>query len=72
MAAFGLGTFPALFLLSYFGFLISITTRNIIKKAIPLVVGLMGVLLIVRGLGLNIPYLSPQILNSAASAISCH
>ena len=72
MIAFGLGTFPALFLLSYFGFLISITTRNTIKKTIPYVVALMGVLLIIRGMGLDIPYLSPGITNTAAKVISCH
>jgi sulfite exporter TauE/SafE len=38
MIAFGLGTFPAMFLLSYFGFLIHISTRNTIKKAVPYVV----------------------------------
>ncbi|MDB5245632.1 MAG: sulfite exporter TauE/SafE family protein [Segetibacter sp.] len=72
MAAFGVGTFPAMFLLSYFGFLISITTRNAIKKAVPFVVALMGVLLIVRGMGLGIPYLSPGMTNTTQSAISCH
>src|SRR3954464_3314247 len=72
MIAFGIGTFPALFLLSYFGFLISITTRNTIKKTIPYVVALMGVLLIIRGMGLDIPYLSPGITNTAAKAINCH
>ncbi|WP_018615354.1 sulfite exporter TauE/SafE family protein [Segetibacter koreensis] len=72
MVAFGMGTFPALFLLSYFGFLISITTRNTIKKSVPFVVALMGILLIVRGMGLNIPYLSPAITNTAATAVRCH
>lgn len=56
MIAFGTGTFLAMFLLSYFGFLISISTRNKIKNLVPYVVALMAVLLIVRGMGLGIPY----------------
>jgi sulfite exporter TauE/SafE len=71
MIAFGLGTFPAMFLLSYFGFLIHISTRNTIKKAVPYVVALMGILLIVRGLGLGIPYLSPGLSNHAEGTIIC-
>ncbi|WP_165958159.1 sulfite exporter TauE/SafE family protein [Segetibacter sp. 3557_3] len=72
MAAFGLGTMPAMFLLSYFGFLISIATRNTIKKAVPFAIALMGILLIARGLGLGIPWLSPAFTNHAAEIIDCH
>jgi len=72
MVYFGLGTFPAMFLLSYFGFLISVSTRNTIKKAVPFVVALMGVLLIVRGMGLGIPYLSPGLSNNTDNIILCH
>ena len=71
MAAFGLGTFPALFLLSYFGYIISISTRNTIKKAVPYVVCLMAVLLILRGMNLNIPLISPYFAEQAATA-ECH
>src|SRR6478736_2629078 len=35
MMSFGLGTFPAMFALSYFGFFINISVRNTIKKAVP-------------------------------------
>ncbi|GEO12174.1 sulfite exporter TauE/SafE family protein [Segetibacter aerophilus] len=71
MAAFGLGTLPAMFLLSYFRFMIGIAARNFIRRTVPFVVATMGLLLIVRGLNLNIPYLSPAIAISN-SAISCH
>jgi uncharacterized protein len=71
MAAFGAGTFPALFLLSYFGFMINIQTRNVMRKAVPYVVACMGVLLILRGMNLNIPYVSPYF--AAQSQVSaCH
>lgn len=72
MAAFGLGTFPAMFLLSYFGFLIKVSTRNTIKKAVPYFVGMVAVLLILRGLNLNIPYVSPMLGGAAANTVSCH
>jgi sulfite exporter TauE/SafE len=70
MAAFGLGTLPAMFLLAQFGFLLSITARNYIKQAVPFVIALMGVFLIIRGIGLDIPYLSPMI--GKAGAVKCH
>lgn len=72
MAAFGAGTFPAMFLLSYFGFLINVSTRNAFKKVVPYFVGFVGLLLILRGMGLDIPYVSPLMGASTASAIPCH
>ena len=40
---------------------------------IPVFVVLIGVLFIIRGLGLGIPYLSPApIVEMASSAIECH
>jgi sulfite exporter TauE/SafE len=71
MASFGLGTFPAMFMLSYFGFIISVSARNTMKKAVPYFVAAMGVLLILRGMGLGMPHISPAILGSK-NAISCH
>lgn len=70
MIAFGLGTFPAMFALSYFGFFINISVRNTMKRAVPWFVAVMGALLIVRGMGLDIPYLSPLITDQ--QVISCH
>ncbi|MGB1309501.1 MAG: sulfite exporter TauE/SafE family protein, partial [Oceanihabitans sp.] len=44
-----------------------------IQKAIPIFVIIIGLLFILRGLGLGIPYLSPApIIETAASAIDCH
>jgi sulfite exporter TauE/SafE len=72
MAVFGLGTFPAMFALSYFGSMISLSARNTMKKAVPYVMLLMSVLLILRGLNLNIPYVSPYLQASTQQAIPCH
>ncbi len=72
MAAFGLGTFPAMFAISYFGSRISLSARNTMKKAVPFVMLLMGVLLILRGLNLNIPYISPYLSSQSKDIIPCH
>lgn len=72
MAAFGLGTFPAMFALSYFGSRIPLAVRNKMKKAVPYFILIMGVLLILRGLNLNIPYVSPYLQGNAQQAIDCN
>jgi len=72
MAAFGIGTLPTMLSLSYFGFLINIRVRNLMKQSIPFFIAAMAVLLILRGLNLNIPYVSPQLTNMAEKVIPCH
>jgi len=61
MLAFGLGTLPMMFTAVLISNFITIGFRNKIKKLIPIFVILLGCLFIVRGLNLNIPYLSPKI-----------
>jgi uncharacterized protein len=60
MFAFGLGTFPMMLSLIWLGQVVNIKYRNIFKKTMPYLTALMAVLLIVRGLNLGIPYLSPK------------
>lgn len=71
MASFGLGTLPAMIGMSFAGSFISLRMRNNIKKAVPYIIGLMGILLILRGLNLNIPYLSPA-MGMDRVAEACH
>jgi len=71
MAAFGLGTLPVMWSVAFFGSFISLQTRRVIKKAYPYLMVLMACLLIVRGLGLGIPYISPQMFTEPA-AVECH
>ncbi len=71
MAVFGLGTAPVMFLLPLAGNHISLSFRNKIRKAVPLMVGLMAVILILRGLNLGIPYVSPK-LNKTNEIPTCH
>ena len=75
MAAFGLGTLPLMWSLSFFGSYITVQRRVTIRKAYPYLMFAMACLLIVRGLGLGIPYLSPDINNSGNGinkGIECH
>jgi sulfite exporter TauE/SafE len=72
MAAFGLGTLPALLALNWFGHLASIRLRNRMKQLTPYVIAVMGVLLILRGLNLGIPFISPVLESARGAAIDCH
>jgi sulfite exporter TauE/SafE len=60
MFIFGIGTIPVLSFLSFAGTKISFSLREKMRKAVPVFVGIMALLLIVRGLGLGIPYVSPS------------
>jgi sulfite exporter TauE/SafE len=68
MAAFGLATVPALLLLAELGIRFRLKIGGIIG-AFTLVV---GILLIIRGLNLNIPFLSPYLVTgTTGTAIDC-
>ncbi len=71
MAFFGLGTAPAMLSLSLISNSISLNFRNKIRKAVPVFVVTMALLLIVRGLNLGIPYLSPQMSKTDCAQHSC-
>jgi len=59
MFLYGVGTVPLLSILIYVKNAFSNTFRNKLQKAIPVFVVIIGVLFIIRGLGLGIPYISP-------------
>ncbi len=63
MVFFGLGTIPLMSLVVYFKHLFSDKFRKNIMKFYPFLIVLIGMLFIVRGLGLNIPFLSPNTLS---------
>jgi hypothetical protein len=63
MLLFGLGTIPLLTAVIYISNLLSFSFRGTLQKMIPLVAVLIGMLFIIRGLGLDIPYLSPSNLS---------
>lgn len=59
MAAFGLGTWPALIALRMGGGLLGHGFRARLRQVAPVLISAMAVLLILRGLELGIPFLSP-------------
>lgn len=59
MFIFGLGTLPMLLAISLLGNMITLELRKKITKLIPYAIVFIGVLFILRGLSLGIPYLSP-------------
>lgn len=68
MALFGLGTTPMMLGISLSGHLVPPAIRLRLRHLAPATMGLMGGLLVLRGLALGIPYLSPDL----ASAAHCH
>lgn len=73
MALFGLGTIPLMTTAIYFGKFLNAQAKQRIQKAIPVFVVIIGLLFIIRGLGLGIPYLSPApIVETADGIIECH
>jgi len=72
MAAFGLGTLPVMWGVSFFGNYISLQFRKKIRSAYPIIITAMACLLIVRGLGLGIPYVSPSINMVTKQVQQCH
>lgn len=63
MLMFGLGTIPALMILSLFGKQTTVNWQGLIKRALPAMALILGSLLILRGLSLGIPYISPDLSN---------
>ncbi len=59
MILFGLGTIPMLLAISLAGNMMSMTIRKKVNKVIPVLIVVVGILFILRGLSLGIPYLSP-------------
>lgn len=73
MVLFGLGTVPLMSTVVYINSFLTVPIRNKIQKAIPYVVVLIGVLFILRGLGLGIPYVSPATMSLFVQANpNCH
>lgn len=71
MLYFGLGTIPVMYSVAFLGQFISIKHRNFIRRSMPVVVAVMATLLIVRGLNLGIPYLSPQFEKDSREVTCC-
>lgn len=71
MAAFGLGTIPLMAVLMLTGHHLSFSFRLRIKKLLPYFVAVVAVLMVLRGLNLGIPYISPA-FSTGVGAVDCH
>ncbi|MBI1835671.1 MAG: sulfite exporter TauE/SafE family protein [Flavobacteriia bacterium] len=76
MLTFGLGTLPGMLVITLFANQLSIKFRGRINKVLPYFVTIIGLLILLRGLNLGIPYLSPEIKFSEKTkkvdSITCH
>lgn len=73
MLLFGIGTIPMMSAVVLIANFISVPVRNKIQKMIPIMVFIIGSLFIVRGMGLDIPYLSPKTTSLIVQANpDCH
>lgn len=72
MFFFGMGTLPAMMIMAVAGRRFIGSRHGWLRKLSPLVITTVGLLLLLRGLNLNIPYLSPAFDRLGQEAVSCH
>ena len=73
MLFFGLGTFPMMFATVLMGNYLNQSIRQKIHKAVPALLFFMAVLLILRGMNLGIPFISPELgAGHNHEGIECH
>lgn len=73
MILFGLGTIPLMTIAIYFGNLVKGSMRQSVRRLVPVFVIVIGMLFILRGMGLGIPYISPKPVTQLVSTeIECH
>ena len=72
MAMFGAGTLPTMMLVGYAGQMINPVWRRYFRSLVPVFISIMGVILILRGMNLGIPFISPELPMSPGLAVECH
>jgi len=60
MVAFGLGTIPLLLAVSLLGNMVGAKLKHKLNKIIPVFIVILGIIFILRGMSLGIPYISPK------------
>lgn len=71
MLCFGLGTFPLMGMLSFTGMYMKPALRRSLQKFSPYITACIAVMLILRGMNLDIPYISPA-FRVTGEAVPCH
>lgn len=73
MMLFGLGTIPLMTTAIYASGFLKGAARRQVQRFIPVFVVVIGLLFIVRGLGLGIPYVSPKpVVEVVSTSLECH
>ncbi len=72
MIAFGAGTLPLLLAISLLGTKLQFALRFKLQRLIPVSLALVGMLLLLRGMALGIPYLSPKLPPQPDAGMVCH
>ncbi|HVU94149.1 MAG TPA: sulfite exporter TauE/SafE family protein [Puia sp.] len=72
MTCFGIGTLPLLITTQYLGRKVALNLRPQLRSLLPVVTVTIALLLILRGLNLGIPFISPRLAAAPGHAISCH
>lgn len=73
MVLFGLGTIPLMTTAIYMSGILKSGAKRRIRQLIPVFVVVIGVLFILRGMGLGIPYISPKpVTEMVSSTMECH
>ncbi|WP_333878541.1 sulfite exporter TauE/SafE family protein [Flavobacterium sp.] len=73
MVLYGLGTIPMMSAVVYAGSLLSMPIRNKLQKVVPVITVILGLLFVLRGMGLDIAYVSPSQMDLfVQAAANCH
>jgi sulfite exporter TauE/SafE len=72
MLFFGLGTFPIMLSVVFFGTFFGQQLRTRVRQVIPVFLFVMAVLLVMRGMNLGIPYISPVADQHRTDMDLCH
>ncbi len=73
MILYGVGTIPLMSAVVYVSNFLSFPYRSKLQKIVPIMTVVIGLLFVLRGMGLNIPYLSPGTVHLFVQATAnCH
>jgi sulfite exporter TauE/SafE len=73
MVLYGLGTIPLMSAVVYMSNLLSLPVRSKLQKIVPIITVVIGLLFVLRGMGLDIAYISPSTMHLFVQAeANCH
>lgn len=61
MVMFGIGTLPAMLTVTFASNKIGTVLRGKLSRVVPILLTVVGLLIVLRGMNLNIPYISPEV-----------